>query len=278
MSAYALLLPYVDRAPEYNLFDFNRGFENAPIPTSHLNYPVAKQNLPVYLCPSDPYAGKNAALNAGNLSYPLNFGWPIESTGPNGARPVSGSNFHAPNGFASYIYPNAYNDGTQNGGQPVAATTRIRDFVDGTSNTAAISEMLGNPGDSGGANHPDERRLNIPLGTSRSAQTQEAIYDECVNAAPIADSFTVYRGSSWVNAWGNVCVTYQHLMTPNEKTCFHNNDWWNSNFKSSAGSQHVGGVHVGLVDGSIRFVSDSVDRLTWWHLGARNDGRTVGEF
>jgi hypothetical protein len=43
-------------------------------------------------------------------------------------------------------------------------------------------------------------------------------------------------------------------------------------------SQHTGGVQVALTDGSVRFVSENVDFLTWKKLCARNDGEVVGEF
>ncbi len=45
-----------------------------------------------------------------------------------------------------------------------------------------------------------------------------------------------------------------------------------------ARSMHPGGVQVALCDGSVRFVSDSVNRQTWRNLGNRNDGGAPGEF
>ena len=37
-------------------------------------------------------------------------------------------------------------------------------------------------------------------------------------------------------------------------------------------SRHPGGVNVGMADGSARFVSDSIDRLTFQAVGSRRDG------
>ena len=45
-----------------------------------------------------------------------------------------------------------------------------------------------------------------------------------------------------------------------------------------ARSQHVGGAHTLLADGSIRFISENIDTTTWNHVGARNDGNVLGEF
>lgn len=43
-------------------------------------------------------------------------------------------------------------------------------------------------------------------------------------------------------------------------------------------SSHVGGVHMCLADGSVRFVSENIDYATWNYLGNKNDKQTVGEF
>ncbi|MFK7735078.1 MAG: DUF1559 domain-containing protein [Pirellulaceae bacterium] len=274
-SSLVRLLPFIEQTNAFNNFRTELGFENAPIPDTHPNFPIAALDMSVYLCPSDPNAGVNGSLNAGNVNYVVNFGWPIESTGPSGSRPMAGGVFHRPNGFISYIYPNAYNDSTQAGGGPVMAVTRFRDFTDGTSNTAAFSEMLIHPGVDTSVGETDLRYENLYFGTSRAAQTQEELYNSCVNLDVPPDFFSRYRGSSWANTWGNVCTTYQHLMPPNTKTCYHRNDWWNSNFKSTAASQHTGGVQVVLVDGSVHFVSSNVDTLVWWAYGSRSGGESV---
>lgn len=45
-----------------------------------------------------------------------------------------------------------------------------------------------------------------------------------------------------------------------------------------ARSQHPGGVQVTLCDGSVRFVGETVDIVTWRNLGNRNDGNVLGEY
>jgi prepilin-type N-terminal cleavage/methylation domain-containing protein len=54
--------------------------------------------------------------------------------------------------------------------------------------------------------------------------------------------------------------------------------WIGTNIFVSARSYHIGGVNLGLVDGSVRFVSDNVDPVTFRALGSRNGGEVVGEF
>jgi len=47
---------------------------------------------------------------------------------------------------------------------------------------------------------------------------------------------------------------------------------------AGARSRHVGGVHVLLGDGAVRFVSENIDILTWRALGTIAGSETIGEF
>ena len=40
-------------------------------------------------------------------------------------------------------------------------------------------------------------------------------------------------------------------------------------------SYHPGGVNVGFLDGSVKFVKDSVDQMTWWAISTMNGGEVV---
>ncbi|MCX7411797.1 MAG: DUF1559 domain-containing protein [Planctomycetales bacterium] len=55
---------------------------------------------------------------------------------------------------------------------------------------------------------------------------------------------------------------------------------WNSSWVVSMGfkSRHVGGAQFLLGDGSVRFLSENIDYVTYQRLGSRNDGGFVGEF
>ena len=46
----------------------------------------------------------------------------------------------------------------------------------------------------------------------------------------------------------------------------------------SAFSQHTGGCHFTLCDGSVRFISESIDTTVYFNLGAKSDGEVVGTF
>ena len=43
-------------------------------------------------------------------------------------------------------------------------------------------------------------------------------------------------------------------------------------------SAHTAGVNVALGDGSVRFVSQSIDHSTWRAMGTQNGGEVVSDF
>jgi len=45
-----------------------------------------------------------------------------------------------------------------------------------------------------------------------------------------------------------------------------------------ARSAHPGGVNVGLADGSVRFVSETINTQTWQSLGTREGGEPIGDY
>jgi prepilin-type processing-associated H-X9-DG protein len=68
-------------------------------------------------------------------------------------------------------------------------------------------------------------------------------------------------------------------MMPNEKSCHTWNsagDWGGSN-ALAATSEHPGLVNVGMVDGSVRSVSNNVANEAWWAMGTRAGRETVAD-
>ena len=46
----------------------------------------------------------------------------------------------------------------------------------------------------------------------------------------------------------------------------------------SARSHHPGGAQVALADGSVRFISETIELNTWHYLGSRSDAQPLGPF
>jgi prepilin-type processing-associated H-X9-DG protein len=53
-------------------------------------------------------------------------------------------------------------------------------------------------------------------------------------------------------------------------------DWGNGIIP--ARSEHTGGVNAVMGDGSVKFIRNSVDLVTWQRLGARNDRGVLGDY
>lgn len=71
---------------------------------------------------------------------------------------------------------------------------------------------------------------------------------------------------------------YSHLMPPNNWAFDAGQTEMGSTWGGTpAVSLHDGGAHVLMCDGSVRFVSSSIDMIVWWAVGSRNSG-DVAEF
>jgi prepilin-type processing-associated H-X9-DG protein len=123
---------------------------------------------------------------------------------------------------------------------------RISDITDGTTNTIALGEILpacrddGNPG-----YYP-------------------------------ADMWTYNRTSN--NAFTNAPINFDTCTVatdPKDPSCNRTQQWQLSRgFKS----KHTGGANFALCDGSVRFISQTIDMTTYWRLGDRADGQVLGDY
>ena len=53
---------------------------------------------------------------------------------------------------------------------------------------------------------------------------------------------------------------------------------YNNNIAWGFRSRHTGGANFAFADGSVRFLSQSIDHKTFQLLGCRNDGQAVGPY
>ena len=77
------------------------------------------------------------------------------------------------------------------------------------------------------------------------------------------------------------CTLYNHVSTPNTNTCAglgFPGTMANMAMSVPPTSNHDMGVNVALCDGSVRFVTNSVDLGTWRALGTRQSGEVLGDF
>lgn len=67
------------------------------------------------------------------------------------------------------------------------------------------------------------------------------------------------------------------IMTPNLKACIYNGDSSQEPGQTliGASSNHSGGVNVGLLDGSVRFIKSSVSQQIWWGIVTMAGGEVI---
>ena len=144
----------------------------------------------------------------------------------------------------------------------------MAEISDGTTNTAMMAERrLGDGSNSLVTRETDTFRPGTYPNTPDEAR------DQCraVNVLDITMQGKSNGGVPWLTP-DHTTTYYYHVLTPNDLSCMYPP----SRIATTANSIHTGGVHVLLCDGSVRFVSSSVDLATWRALGTREGGELMG--
>lgn len=138
--------------------------------------------------------------------------------------------------------------------------TRFRDILDGTSHTAAFSERIIGDG-SNGMNSPDS---DVYL-SRRNPLTQDEARQFCnaVDISDLANQFPQFMGAPWIDGKH----AYQHVSEPNARSCGFQPA---RKATMTATSRHLGGVHVLMCDGAVRFVTESINLEVWRGAGTRD--------
>lgn len=247
-SAQAQLLPFHEQGNLHGLINFAQPLTIGLAWNPQVNPAiavVAGTRIPVLMCPSD----------AGNPMFTDGFGFSW-----------AGGNYLVNGGSGTNLnYCSGGNDGLFWRG----SKTKFRDITDGTSNTAFMAETLfGNrqPATTTLVN-PQRQMKRVGLGASCVA-TAEAM------EAATSTNFTGNRAGIWISSTG-FHTLIQGYYPPNSR----NPDFGNhGEVVSGPRSLHTGGAQLSLCDGSVRFVSENVDLVTFRNVFSRNDGQVIGEF
>ncbi|MES2790698.1 MAG: DUF1559 domain-containing protein [Planctomycetota bacterium] len=256
LSFMARLTPYLDQAVIYNSLNFL--VEPAWKDTNPNGYAIASgTRLGVLLCPSDPLRRGDVRPDLAPTSYAVcvgnNENWCADPTWYEGKMGGGNAQWVCTSSQAgtAVIFGNS--------------TVNIAGITDGTSNTMVMSEWTkGSP-----------------------AVQQNNQYASCLagSAAPPPSTTNTYEpiGYSWLYANGMHSWAFTTLMKPNDPIVKFQQDQqcvqspWVGPVRFRASSDHVGGVHVLMCDGAVRFISDNINLTTWQNLGNRADGNVLGE-
>jgi prepilin-type N-terminal cleavage/methylation domain-containing protein/prepilin-type processing-associated H-X9-DG protein len=240
MSALVQILPFVEQANKYKQFDLtqdaNGGANNAA---------ARSQDVPIFLCPSDPSSGQFAvtingvSTNNGRNNYQANVG---ANAWQNNVDPATAGVFNT------------------------VSQVTILSITDGTSNTAMFGEVKR-------GNHAGYDPLAINAVAYNTVWDVNAANDLSPPAACNTSTGTFYdytgleyfRGFLWT-------AFYTHTVPPNYtgQDCVRSVGLNKAHLASR--SYHTGGVNICLCDGSVHFVSDSITLACWRALGTRAAG------
>jgi prepilin-type N-terminal cleavage/methylation domain-containing protein/prepilin-type processing-associated H-X9-DG protein len=272
------LLPYLEQTAAYNAYNFqcrdavSSGYAVIlVVPTP--NVTVMTMKLGTFLCPSDPNPGNSntfllngVATTVGVTNYPDNLG-----TDPG----VSGGRANGPGWWLG-------------GDLWLGNRVTLAGVVDGTSNTAVFSEWI--KGTS--LLESDVPSLNLVcdvasgLGsTSYGPSTPLASATNCQNGS-LRAGFTNwdFKGEYWSCQDTGRGGGYFHIQTPNRRACSGSTDFNNGgpvNQGAGAGSIigpssfHPGGVNMTFLDGSVKFIKDSIAPAVYYGLGTVAGGEVI---
>ena len=192
-----------------------------------------------FLCPS--YAGDNGASGRAKTNYAPSMG-AQEMPSPNACQRYSPYGGYGGGGF--------FNNGSV-----------------GHGNTMDISQISG----VFGRMTPSAKMAKISDGTSNTILMGE-VRPDCSDHI---NNGWFHNNALWVATTPpiNFPTCPESPALPDQ--CNQTNTW---NTSQGFKSQHAGGAHFLLCDGSVKFLSENLDYATYQKLGDRRDGKTVGEF
>ena len=274
-SQHFRLLPFMELSSAYNSWNHTFGARwnaQSPIQYEMPNGTIIVMSIPFFLCPSDNNPGASPGLNyfggsrpAGASNYPMNVGLNRRINGAPVGQPDSGNwNMNGP----TYVISDWDSAGTGNRRLSPAS------FTDGTSSTAIFSEWVKGPASFGTAGQTGVKggpgMIYIgPATDSYSSDIQ--IAQACGAITPININTGTTGGQSWGWkgewwAFGGTMI-YSHTNFPNRVVFDYSDSREEGRAMTTlinANSNHPGGVNVLFLDGSVRFVKNTVGPAAWY--------------
>ena len=237
-SGFVMLLPYIDQAPLYNTWNMQSAASWSYVYGQYSASTVAGNPDSNAAASKTPISVLKCPTDTGSDYY----------TGADNYYGISGTNaggyrtnyeFSSP--YQEYYYAHSW-QGLPITQRPVFgadSNSSIKDILDGTTNTVLMAEQVRDKYNGALGGWSYRCHVNVGIDFSRNW----------------------YRINQWDYYGDPATYMYGRL-----------GQWM------SAGSLHVGGVHVLLGDGSVRFISENIASTTQNALAYIGDGQSVGDF
>ncbi|MCE9530093.1 MAG: DUF1559 domain-containing protein [Planctomycetes bacterium] len=246
-SVPARLLPYIEQDNLRKLIDLSISYALTPA--------VTQARIPILICPSE--VNDRSRLDGALTHYPLNYG---------------------PNAGTWLIYdPTTSQSG--DGAFRINRQGLVADFTDGMSNTIGMSEVKaytpylrdgGNPNSVGSAAPSDPTAVASYGGSFKQDSGHTEWVDARVHQAGFTTTFPPNTKVAYSSGGANYDIDFNSSRegkTTNRITYA----------AVTSRSFHSGGVNVMLMDGSVRFVRDTITAETWRAIGTLNGGEVIKE-
>jgi prepilin-type N-terminal cleavage/methylation domain-containing protein/prepilin-type processing-associated H-X9-DG protein len=289
-SMKARLLPYLEQQQVFNAFNFNQF--PGPVGASGtvvyggasraiggaVNFSAYTVKIASFLCPSDANPGNTSTIT-------LTTGQSAQVPSSNYPNSVGSGRIFNPNGWVP-TGP-AYYPGWD--GQ-IRDTLAFEDAADGTANTIIFSEWVkgnGNINQDGlGMVYGAGLASDMGLGQFARADPNAnfKLYQMCLNNGKAR--IWPFKGEYWHLMDPGRGGVYSCVMPPNTKSCkYTDGDTGNGyglpldgdavDTMVAASSNHPGGLNVLMMDGSVRFVKNTVNYQTWIAIHSLEGGEVV---
>jgi len=250
VNAYASILPFIEQESLQNLYDFDLPWENQPVE-------VVTTQIDAYFCPS--------ATGPNPVSEPMLAGDPGLTCGTTFGALTYLLNKGAHNGWCTNA---ASLPGTTKGVFDLGLNTVFRDVTDGLSNTMMVGE---------GA-HGENWLLCSGQGcttpSSGATGNETAFWAWVLAQPPSMPSYPLVRTSmfgSTLDRMNKNPVTATMVDESRLTNCTPGGADAATNFAS----QHPGGANFLFCDGSVQFLSETIEMDTYRGLSTRAGGEVV---
>jgi type II secretory pathway pseudopilin PulG len=195
----------------------------------------------VFICPSNGVSSKPETAT-GYTCYRFNGG-------DNPCSYASNAQIRGPFGYLAWRHLSAVNDGLSN---TLSFSEKAIDEFNGTSDNVKVQAATYATAADGGFSGGYLQDRTICVGSAIGGKYQYGV-------GGMTNGFTYFYGWNWFGGyWYHVVFTT--TLPPNSPSCY--NRASNNNVMFSATSFHPGGVNVSLLDGSGKFVSETIDSGT----------------